>query len=90
MTFRPTVLNAEDNRQLRWLGHPLVPGCSMASTTRPSCRSMRTACASVQREVFKGLLVPPFARSMDHNTQRWFEGMNRALKERAEAPPTRY
>jgi hypothetical protein len=38
----------------------------------------------VQREAFKGLLVPLFGRSLDSNTQRGFEEMNRALKERAE------
>jgi hypothetical protein len=26
MTFKPKVLNAEPNRELRWLGHLLVPG----------------------------------------------------------------
>jgi len=26
MTFRPTILKAEPNRELRWLGHLLVPG----------------------------------------------------------------
>ena len=26
MTFKPTVLNAEPNRELRWLGHLLMPG----------------------------------------------------------------
>ncbi len=26
MTFRPTVMKVEPNRQLRWLGHLLVPG----------------------------------------------------------------
>jgi len=40
----------------------------------------------VQREVFRGLLVPLFSRSLDNNTQRGFEEMNHALKERAEAP----
>jgi hypothetical protein len=44
----------------------------------------------VQREVFKGLLVPLFARSLDNNTHRGFEEMNRALKERAEASPAEY
>ena len=41
----------------------------------------------IQREAFKGLLVPLFARSLETNTQRGFEEMNRALKERAEATP---
>jgi hypothetical protein len=26
MTFKPRVLNAEPNREFRWLGHLLVPG----------------------------------------------------------------
>ena len=26
MTFKPRVLNAEPERELRWLGHLLVPG----------------------------------------------------------------
>jgi hypothetical protein len=38
----------------------------------------------IQREVFKGLLVPLLARSLDRDTQRGFEEMNRALRERAE------
>ena len=39
----------------------------------------------VQREAFKGLLVPLLARSLETETQRGFEEMNRALKERAES-----
>ena len=39
----------------------------------------------VQREAFRGLLVPLFARSLDNSTLLGFEEMNRALKERAEA-----
>jgi hypothetical protein len=42
----------------------------------------------VQAETFGGVLVPLFARSLDNGTRRGFEEMNRALKERAEAPPT--
>jgi hypothetical protein len=41
----------------------------------------------IQREAFKGLLVPLFARSLETNTQQGFEEMNHALKERAEAAP---
>jgi hypothetical protein len=41
----------------------------------------------VQSEAFRGLLVPLFARSLNNNTRRGFEEMNRALKERAEASP---
>jgi hypothetical protein len=41
----------------------------------------------VHREEFRGVLVPLFARSLENNTQRGFEEMNRALKERAEISP---
>jgi hypothetical protein len=88
MTFKPKVLNAEDNRELRWLGHLLVPGLfdGEHSFTIESLEENRVR--FVQREAFKGLLVPLFfARSLETNTQRGFEQMNRALKERAEAAP---
>ena len=61
MTFRPTVLKAESNRELRWLGHLLISGSSTVSTASPSNRLVRVACGSPEREVFTGLLVPLFA-----------------------------
>src|SRR3712207_5238568 len=84
MTFKPKVLNAEPNRELRWLGHLLVPGLfdGEHSFTIQPLGENRVRFA--QREAFRGLLVPLFARSLDNNTQRGFEEMNRALKERAE------
>ncbi len=87
MTFRPTVLNAEDNRELRWLGHLLVPGLFDGEHSLAIQPLGENCVRFVQREAFKGLLVPVFARSLDNNTQRGFEQMNRALKERAEASP---
>ena len=85
MTFRPTVLNAEDNRELRWLGHLLVPGLFDGEHSLTIQPLEENRVRFVQREGFKGLLVPLFARSLENNTQRGFEEMNRALKERAEA-----
>lgn len=38
----------------------------------------------MQREVFTGVLVPLFARSLEENTTRGFVAMNAALKRRAE------
>jgi hypothetical protein len=37
-----------------------------------------------QREVFTGLLVPIFARSLNTDARSGFEEMNQALKSRAE------
>jgi hypothetical protein len=90
MTFRPTVLNAEDNRELRWLGHLLVPGLFDGEHSLVIQPLGENRVRFVQREAFRGLLVPLFARSLNNNTQRGFEEMNRALKGRAEAPSTGY
>jgi hypothetical protein len=87
MTFKPRVLRAEANRELRWLGYLLVPGIfdGEHSFTIESLEENRVQ--FVQREAFNGLLVPLFARSLGTNTQQGFEEMNRALKERAETAP---
>jgi hypothetical protein len=87
ITLRPKVLSAEPNHQLRWLGHLLVPGLfdGEHSLTIEALEENRVR--FVQSEAFRGLLVPLFARSLNNNTRRGFEEMNRALKERAEASP---
>ena len=84
LTFRPTVMTVEPNRQLRWLGHLLVPGLFDGEHIFEIEELARDRVLFVQREVFKGLLVPLLARSLDRDTQRGFEEMNRALRERAE------
>ena len=84
MTFRPTVLKVEPNRELRWLGHLLIPGLfdgEHSFTIEPLGEGR---VRFTQREVFTGLLVPLFARGLDTDTRRGFEEMNQALKARAE------
>ena len=87
VTLKPKVLNIEPNRELRWLGHLLVPGLFDGDHTLAIEPLEENRVRFVQREAFKGLLVPLLARSLDNNTRRGFEAMNRALKERAEASP---
>ena len=84
LTFRPTVMKVEPNRQLRWLGHLLVPGLFDGEHIFEIEELDRERVLFVQREVFKGLLVPLLARTLERDTQRGFEEMNRALRERAE------
>ena len=63
MTFRPTVLKVEPNRELRWLGHLLISGLFDGEhifTIEPLGQSR---VRFTQREVFTGLLVPLFART---------------------------
>jgi hypothetical protein len=59
MSFRPTVLNAEDNRELRWLGHLLVPGLFDGEHSLAIQPLGENRVRFVQREAFRGLLVPP-------------------------------
>jgi hypothetical protein len=87
MTFKPKVLTAEPNRELRWLGHLLVPGVFDGEHSFTIEPLEENRVRFIQREAFEGLLVPLFARSLETNTQRGFEEMNHALKERAEAAP---
>src|SRR5918997_986201 len=87
MTFKPKVLTAEPDRELRWLGRLPVPGVFDGEHSFTIEPLEENRVRFVQREAFKGLLVPLFARSLETNTQRGFKEMNRALKERAETTP---
>jgi hypothetical protein len=83
-TFKPKVLKVEPNRELRWLGHLLVPGLFDGEHILSIDPVNSTKSHFRQWEVFKGLLVPAL-RGMLRDTQRGFEQMNRALKQRVEA-----
>ena len=84
MTFKPTVLKVEPNRELRWLGRLLMPGLFDGEHTFTIESLEANRIRFTQREVFTGLLVPLFSRNLDTDTRRGFEEMNQALKSRAE------
>jgi hypothetical protein len=84
MTFRPKVLKAEPNRELRWLGHLLVPGLFDGEHIFRIEPLGEGRVRFIQQEKFTGLLVPLFAGGLERDTRRGFEEMNQALKERAE------
>lgn len=88
MRFRPTLLSAEPNRELRWLGRLVAPGLFDGEhrfAIEPSGRGSRL----VQEERFTGLLVPFLARGLRRGTLPGFELMNEALKQRVEARTAR-
>ena len=87
ITMRPTILRAEPNRLIRWVGHLLVPGLFDGEHSLAIQPLEENRVRFVQHEAFKGVLVRLLARSLDKNTLRGFEEMNEALKERAEALP---
>jgi hypothetical protein len=84
MTFRPTVLAVETERELRWLGRFVVPGLldgehSFRLKALPDGRTRLT-----QAETFRGLLVGLVTGTLE-KTRCGFAQMNLALKHRAEA-----
>jgi hypothetical protein len=84
MTFKPIVLVAEADRELRWVGNLMLPGLFDGEHSLRVVDEGRT-CRFQQSERFSGVLAPLFSGGMFDATQRGFEAMNAALKVRAEA-----
>jgi len=85
MHFRPTVLAVQPNRELRWKGKLLLPGLFDGEhyfklETKPGGGGL----IFHQGEIFSGILVPLFRRSLDGATKQGFVAMNEALKREAE------
>lgn len=84
MTFKPIVLKSEPNRELRWLGHLLLPGLFDGEYIFVIEILEANRVRFIQREIFTGLLVPLLSRGLDTDTRRGFEEMNHALNAQAE------
>jgi hypothetical protein len=84
MTFKPTVLEATPERELRWLGRLLVPGIFDGEHTFRIEPAGEGRVRFTQSERFSGVLVPLFGKTLE-KTKRGFAEMNEALKRRAEA-----
>ncbi len=87
MTFRPTVVVAEPDRELRWLGRVLMPGIFDGEHAF-IIEDKAGDCRLRQEETFRGLLVPLFG-GMLADTERGFAALNTALKRRAEGKAQR-
>jgi hypothetical protein len=88
MRFRPTVLLAEPNRELRWRGRLVAPGVFDGEhrfAIEPTAGGSRL----LHEERFTGVLVPFLARGLRSGTLPGFEQMNEAIKERVEARTAR-
>ena len=84
MHFKPTVLSVRPERELRWLGHLLVPGIFDGEhyfLLEPINEKNRTRLT--QGEKFSGLLVGLLSGTLTA-TSAGFKAMNKALKQQAE------
>lgn len=84
MTFKPTVLAFETNKEFRWLGHFLFPGLFDGEHKFELIDNGNGTCTFIQSEKFKGIFLPFFKKMLDHNTKMGFSQMNQKLKEIAE------
>jgi len=84
MTFRPIVLLAAPNTELRWLGHLLLPGIFDGEHYFKIAPSTPGRVRFTQGEKFSGVLVAFAKGSLDRGTKAGFVAMNVALKARAE------
>jgi len=85
MTLRPTVLVAEPGRELRWMGHLLVPGIFDGEHLFVIEPAGSGRVRLIQSERFGGVLVPLLWKKLEDGTRKGFEAMNRALARRVEA-----
>jgi hypothetical protein len=84
MTFKPRVLKFDTNKEFRWLGHLIIPGLFDGEHIFELTDNEDGTTTFVQRERFKGILIPLFKKMLDVNTKQGFELMNKALKELVE------
>ena len=84
MTFSPKCLKFEQNKELRWLGHLLIPGIFDGEHIFELMDTKDGNTVFIQREKFKGILVPFIWKTLNKDTRNGFELMNHELKMRVE------
>src|SRR6267143_4681583 len=88
MRFRPTVTKVVPNRELRWLGRLGIPGLFDGEHIFELAPAGRDRTQFVQREQFRGLLLPVLKRTLVRDARRGFDEMNVALRARAAGTPS--
>ncbi len=85
MTFKPVVLVAAPNKELRWLGHLGMRGIFDGEHYFIIEGADNGGIRFIQGERFRGLLVPVLGfLGMLNSTLQGFSNLNQALKARAE------
>lgn len=83
MRFRPTVLTVRPDRELRWLGHLLIPGVFDGEHYFLLEPIGEGKTRLMQGEKFSGLLIGLLSKTLSA-TEAGFKAMNTALKREAE------
>jgi hypothetical protein len=83
--FRPVVLEVDEHRSFRWLGHLFVSGLFDGEHYFRLEALAPNQTKLIHGENFGGLLVKPILWMVGERTKAGFEAMNVALKELAES-----
>jgi hypothetical protein len=84
MKFKPTLLVANEHKELKWKGKLLFKGLFDGEHQFEIIDNKNGTVTFVQSENFTGVLVPLFKKTININTKNGFVLMNEKLKERAE------
>ncbi len=83
MIFKPVILTLNKNSELKWLGHLWFKGLFDGEHKFKLIDNKNGTVNFEQSENFNGILVKFFSKSLDKNTKKGFERMNKELKLRA-------
>lgn len=85
MTFKPTVLVFERNKEFRWIGRLLFKGVFDGEHKFELIDNGNGTTIFNHSETFKGILVGIFKKQLESNTRKGFELMNESLKKYVES-----
>jgi hypothetical protein len=80
MTFKPTVLVFEHNKEFRWIGRLLFKGVFDGEHKFELIDNGNGTMIFNHGETFKGILAGLFKKQLENNTKKGFEMMNENLK----------
>lgn len=84
MTIKPSIVDIDKNKKFAWLGHLMFPGIFDGEHIFEMELLDNGKTKFIQKENFKGILIPLLWKMLDTKTRKGFESMNEALKKEAE------
>ncbi|MBF7688629.1 SRPBCC domain-containing protein [Acinetobacter rathckeae] len=84
MSFKAIVLAHDTNKQFTWLGRLWMKGIFDGEHSFVLEQVSEDTVKLTQSEMFRGVLVRPFLKTLQHKTTQNFQKMNDALKKKVE------
>ena len=81
MIFNPKIIVYKERQELQWSGHLLFPGLFDGRHIFKIIDNCNNTVTFLQKEIFKGILVPLYSNMLDDNTKKGYLLMNEKLKE---------